>query len=125
MRQDADVLVLGELADKESLELAIEAAGAGKLVFVVFSSAGAIQALEKLINIFPEEKHAYIRRLLASCLRGVVFQKLVPAAKKQASLRPAVEVLLNSPDVSRALRDGKLDKVTLVVQDESADSVNI
>ncbi|MFH1093305.1 MAG: ATPase, T2SS/T4P/T4SS family [Candidatus Omnitrophota bacterium] len=111
MQQDVDVLVLSDIPDEETINLAIDASACGKLVYVVISSSGVVGVLDKIINMFATERHYYMRKVLSECLRGVIFQKLIPLKDNDGKLGVTAEVLVNTPAVASAIRDGLFDKI--------------
>lgn len=115
--QDVDLIVLGDLPDKETLELALDAATCGKLVYVVISSSGVMGVLDKLINMFEVEKHNYIRKVIAGCLKGIISQKLVYDLKDKVEV--ATEILFSSPAVVDAIRDGIFENIPLTIKSNS------
>lgn len=119
MQQDVDVLVLSDIPDKQTLKLVIDAASCGKLVYVVVTSSGVVGVLNKIINMFATERHYYIRKVLADCLRGVIFQKLIPDIDNKDNPIAVSEVLINTPAVAAAIRDGLFDKISSLMQNNN------
>jgi Tfp pilus assembly protein, pilus retraction ATPase PilT len=118
--QDPDVLVIGELPDAKTMEFILNAAQTGKLVLITFSSAGVVMALQKLVHAFPAEKQYYARKTLSQCLVGVIFQKFLPGKSGESAQQvAATEVLVNSPDVGDSIREGLLDKISTIIQNDS------
>ncbi|MCG2710833.1 MAG: Flp pilus assembly complex ATPase component TadA [Candidatus Omnitrophica bacterium] len=119
MQQDVDVLVLSDIPDVETLKLAIDAAACGKLVYIVISSSGVAGVLNKIINMFAPERHYYVRKVLSDCLRGVIFQKLMPRKDNYEKLAAAAEVLVNTPAVAAAIREGLFDKISSIMKNNT------
>ncbi len=119
MQQDADVLVLSDIPDVETLELAIDAAACGKLVYVVISGSGVVGVLNKIINMFAIEKHYYVRKIIADCLRGVIFQKLMPSKENNGKSVVSTQVLVNTQAVAAAISEGLFDKVSSMIKQYS------
>jgi twitching motility protein PilT len=112
LRRDPDVVATGALPDAESALCALEVADAGGLVFAVGLAVGAVDAVTRLVGMFPPERQAAVRTLLARTLRGVLCQRLVPRAGGRGRV-PAVEVLVTNGPVAEALlnadRSSRLD----------------
>jgi twitching motility protein PilT len=104
LRQDPDVLVAGELPDLETIRLALGAAETGQLVLATLRTADAVQTIERIVDVFPVDQQQQIRIQLATTLRGIVVQQLVPAV--DGGLALATEVLLPTPPVVECIRSG-------------------
>jgi twitching motility protein PilT len=104
LRQDPDVLVVGELPDVETIRHALAAAETGQLVLATLRTVDAVKTIERIVEIFPTDQQAQVRLQLATTLRGIVVQQLVPALDGGVAL--AVEVLLPTPEVIRCIRVG-------------------
>ncbi len=110
LRQDPDVLVIGEMRDAESISAAISAANIGHLVISTLHTADAAKSIQRILEFFPSEDRESARRQLATTLHAVICQKLIPA-KDGASLLPAVEVLINNGSVAKVIQSGSLEKL--------------
>ena len=106
MRQSPDVLMIGEMRDRETMEAAIHAAETGHLVFSTLHTVNAQQTIERIINYFPPHQHALIRMQLSMVLEGVVAQRLGPR-KGGVGRVPATELMLRSPSIRDMLREGR------------------
>ncbi len=113
LREDPDVLVLGELATPEIVTLALEAAESGRLVLGVQTSSSATAVVERLIERFPPDEHVRVRQALALTLRGTVGQVLL--RKARGGRLAARELLLNTPAVARLISEGKTFQLPLAV----------
>jgi len=114
LREDPDVVLLGELRDLETTAIALETAETGHLVFGTLHTCSAVSTVDRLINQFPSNQQEQIRVMLASTLRGVIAQVLV---KKIGGGRvAAMEILLNNPAVAANIRDGKTHQLTSAIQ---------
>ena len=111
MRQDADVVLVGEMRDMETIALAVSAASMGMLVFGTLHTNSAAKTVDRIINSFPAEEQDQVRVLLASSLAGVVAQMLVPAQGRRT--RGVHEILLGTRapqrDPRRQDREHQLD----------------
>lgn len=104
LRQDPDVLVVGELPDLESIRLALGAAETGHLVLATLRTMDAVQTVERIVDVFPADQQQQVRVQLATTLRGIVVQQLVPAVDDGVAL--ATEVLLPTAPVVECIRSG-------------------
>ncbi len=122
VRQDPDVIVIGEMRDKETLMAALMAAETGHLVFVTLHTSDAVQSFSRILDFFSPSEHEFVRSLLANGLRAVMAQRLLPSRK--AGVVPATEVLLNSPIVSQRIREGEYDLLHAVIADSIHDGMH-
>lgn len=114
LRQDPDVIVLGELRDRETIRLALTAAETGHLVLATLHARDAVQAIDRMVNLFPAAEKEWIRCQLASSLRAILAQKLQLAL---AGGRVAIyELLLNTPAVTHIIREGKTWQLSGILQ---------
>jgi twitching motility protein PilT len=104
LRQDPDVLVVGELPDVETIRLALAAAETGQLVLATLRTVDAVKTIERIVDVFPAEQQPQARVQLATTLRGLVVQQLVPAIDGGVAL--AAEVLLPTAQVTQCIRTG-------------------
>ncbi|MHC5028173.1 MAG: type IV pilus twitching motility protein PilT [Planctomycetota bacterium] len=105
VRQDPDVIMIGELRDRETMLAGIQAAETGHLVFVTLHTADTMQAFSRILEFFPTKDHQFIRSSLAVGLRAVMAQRLVPTVHEKVRRVPATEVLLNTVTVADRIRD--------------------
>lgn len=105
LREDPDVILIGEMRDLETIAIAIETAETGHLVFGTLHTTTAISTVDRIIDQFPTDRQAQIRTMLASSLRGVVAQTLIK--KKGGGRVAAQEVLITNDAVSAMIREGK------------------
>lgn len=114
LRQDPDVIVLGELRDSETIRLALTAAETGHLVLATLHARDSVQAIERIINVFPPAEKEWIRCQLAGCLRAILAQQLLVAQK--GGRVALYELLLNTPAVTHIIREGKTWQLPGVLQ---------
>ncbi|MEB4674538.1 type IV pilus twitching motility protein PilT [Enterobacteriaceae bacterium G50] len=114
LRQDPDVILLGELRDSETIRLALTAAETGHLVLATLHTRGAAQAIERLVDVFPAQEKEPVRSQLANSLCAVVAQKLL--ADKQGGRVALFELLVNTPAVGNLIREGKTHQLAGVMQ---------
>ncbi|MBW8839475.1 MAG: type IV pilus twitching motility protein PilT [Gemmatimonadales bacterium] len=105
LRQDPDVVVLGDLPDPETIDTAIKAAETGHLVIATMPTADVLTTIDRIVATFPREEREIGRMRFAEALRAVVSQQLLPEKDEKGRV-PAVEILLASPAVREVLRDG-------------------
>ncbi|MFG1173442.1 type IV pilus twitching motility protein PilT [Erwiniaceae bacterium CAU 1747] len=113
LREDPDVILLGELRDSETIRLALTAAETGHLVLATLHARGAAQAVERLVDVFPGEEKNLIRSQLAGSLKAVVAQRLVAAKRGRVGL---FEVMVNCPAAANLIREGKTYQLPALLQ---------
>lgn len=119
LREDPDIILVGEMRDLETISLAITAAETGHLVFATLHTNSAIKTIDRIIDVFPENQQTQIRVMLSESLRGVVAQALLPRPDRRGRV-PAVEVLVNVPAVANLIREGKTHQIQTVMQTNRA-----
>ena len=115
VREDPDVILVGELRDLETMSIAVTAAEMGILVMGTLHTNGAAATVDRIVNAFPSDKQGHVRTMLSTSLRGVVSQQLVQRADKRGRVA-ALEILINTPAVSNLIRQGKLDQLENTMQ---------
>jgi twitching motility protein PilT len=105
LREDPDVIIIGELRDLETIEMAISASETGHLVIGTMHTSDATSTLNRLLDVFPPGQQSQIRAMVAQSLRGILCQRLLPA--RQGGVVLAAEILVNTLAVSSMIRDGK------------------
>ena len=115
LREDPDVLVVGEMRDPETIALALTAAETGHLVFATLHSGSAASAIERIVDSYGPERQAQIRTMVADCLRAVVAQRLLPRSRGGGRI-PAVEVLRMTHAAASLVREAKTSQLTTVIQ---------
>src|SRR5271156_5082246 len=119
LREDPDVILVGELRDLETMGIAVTAAEMGILVMGTLHTNGAAATVDRLVNAFPADKQPHVRTMLSTSLRGVVSQQLIPKTDKQGRVA-ALEILVNTPAVANLIRQGKIDQLENAMQSGSA-----
>jgi twitching motility protein PilT len=114
LRQDPDVIMIGEMRDPESVEIALTAAETGHLVFSTLHTNSASQTIDRVISSFAAEQQAQIRSQLASTLVGILSERLVP--RIEGGRVPATEVMLANAAVKNLIRENKIYQIDLVVE---------
>jgi twitching motility protein PilT len=115
LREDPDVILVGEMRDLETVSIAVTAAEMGILVMGTLHTNGAGQTVDRIINAFPTDKQSHVRTMLSTSLRGVISQQLVPR-KGEPGLVAALEIMVNTPGVSNLIRQGKLEQLESAIQ---------
>jgi twitching motility protein PilT len=110
LRQDPDVILIGELRDAETAETALKAAESGHLVFSTMHTIDAAETISRMIEFFPAAKQEQIRSILAGVLRGVISQRLLP--RKQSGRVAAVEVMVNNSRIADLIRESKAEEIS-------------
>jgi twitching motility protein PilT len=106
LRQDPDVILVGEMRDVETMGTALTAAETGHLVLSTLHTPSSYGAIDRFVDAFPPHQHAQIRLQLSTTMQGVLYQTLIPRADG-AGVIPAVEVLIASPAIKNLIREGK------------------
>ncbi|MBI4375708.1 MAG: PilT/PilU family type 4a pilus ATPase [Elusimicrobia bacterium] len=114
LRQDPDVIVIGEMRDIETMHAAISAAETGHLVLSTIHTMDAVQTFDRIIDAHPAHQQGQVRQQLANCLKGIVAQRLIPS-KDGKGRYPATEILINNSMVRTQLLEGKLSEVYKVM----------
>jgi len=115
LRQDPDVILVGEMRDAHTFETAIHAAETGHLVFGTLHAANAQQAVQRLFDFFPPEQQLGMRRTIAGCLRATITQKLVPAMEGGGRV-PVVELFIVDMLARSTIQEGAFDKIPAVIE---------
>jgi twitching motility protein PilT len=119
LREDPDVVLVGELRDLETMSIAVTAAEMGILVMGTLHTNGAAATVDRMVNAFPADKQAHVRTMLSTSLRGVVSQQLLQRSDKQGRVA-ALEILVNTSAVANLIRQGKLDQLENTMQSGAA-----
>ena len=117
LRQDPDVILIGEMRDAETAETALHAAESGHLVLSTMHTVNAAETIGRLVEFFPADKHAQIRSIVAGVLRGVVSQRLLP--KIDGGVVAAVEVMIVNSRIADLIRELKPEGITDAIADGS------
>jgi len=116
LRQDPDIILIGEIRDRDTMETALMAADTGHLVLSTLHTTDAVQTVQRVVSFFPPHQHDEIRRSLAGNLRAVVSQRLVP--REGGGRVPAVEVMINTPTISEYMRSpDKLSQIRSAIEE--------
>lgn len=114
LRQRPDVILVGEIRDREVMEQALIASDTGHLCLATLHTNNAAQSIERIVNLFPEDYHSQIKLNLSNNLKGIISQRLVPSAKGGMAL--AIEVMLNQGLVRELIHKGEITKIREVME---------
>jgi twitching motility protein PilT len=115
LREDPDIILVGEMRDLETIQLAMTAAETGHLVFGTLHTNNAAKTIDRIIDVFPQAQQAQVRTMLSESLRGVVAQTLFPRADKPGRVA-ALEILTASHAVGNLIREGKTHQIPSIMQ---------
>ena len=121
LREDPDVIVIGELRDLETIEMAISASETGHLVIGTMHTSDASTTLNRLLDVFPPAQQSQIRASVAESLRGIVCQRLLPA--EECGLVLACEILIGNPAIAALIREGKMQGLRNVIETGQRDGM--
>ena len=115
LREDPDVILVGEMRDLETISIAITAAETGHLVFSTLHTIGAAKTIERIIDVFPPHQQQQIKIRLASVLKAVVSQQLVETIDGNGRV-PSMEIMVTTPGIQNLIREGKTQQIESAVQ---------
>jgi twitching motility protein PilT len=115
LREDPDVIIVGEMRDLETINLAITASETGHLVIATLNTSNAARTLDRVLDAFPVEQQGQIRTMVSESLRGIISQQLIPRADGNGRV-VALEVMVNTPAVANLIREAKTFMLTGVIQ---------
>lgn len=122
MREDPNVILIGELRDAETFQTCLGAAETGHLVFSTLHTTNVTMTISRILDMFPSEQHEQIRSQLANQLRAIVSQRLLPTADGKGRV-PAVEVMFNDPGIVSLIRDGEIERIPNAIADGVEDGM--
>jgi twitching motility protein PilT len=111
VREDPDVMLVGEMRDRETFEAAIQAAETGHLVFGTIHASTAPSTIGRILDLFPQNMHSAIRSALVFNMRAIIAQKLLPSIKPGVGRVPTCEIMIFSPTIRKLLLEGQDDKL--------------
>jgi twitching motility protein PilT len=118
VRENPDVILIGELRDKTTFEAALQASETGHLVFGTIHASSASQAFGRIYDLFPADEREAIRNMLAYQMQAFIYQKLLPSLRPEVQRVPAVEVLLQSPPTRKFILDGREHELQEVIKEQ-------
>ncbi len=123
VREDPDVVYIGELRDRETFLAALQAAETGHLVFSTIHAASSAQAFGRIYDLFVPDEREGIRNMLAYHMRAIVYQKLLPTIRDDPQRVPAVEVLMNNPTVRKFILESRESELLEVIKGAREDNM--
>ncbi len=114
LREDPDVVLVGEMRDLETIQAAMTIAETGHLVFATLHTNSAAQTIDRIVDVFPENQQTQVRLQLASVIEGVISQRLVPNVSGGRTL--VAEIMLGTPAIRSTIRDGKTHLIDNIIQ---------
>ncbi len=124
LREDPDVILVGEMRDLETIELAITAAETGHLVFGTLHTSSAAKTVDRIVDAFPAGQQAQIRTMLSESLKGVVAQQLLKRSDKPGRVA-AIEILFVNVAIANLIREGKTFQIPSMIQTAKADGMQL
>jgi twitching motility protein PilT len=116
MREDPDIVLIGEMRDRETFGAALQAAETGHLVFGTVHSSTTAQTISRLLDMFSAEERELIRQSLVFNLQAIITQKLLPSILEGVSRVPAVEILITNPMIKKLIEDARETDITAVLR---------
>jgi twitching motility protein PilT len=121
LRQDPDIIMIGEMRDAVSFTAAMSAADTGHLVLSTLHTTNASQSVSRILDFFKAEEREQIRRQLSGCLQAVVCQRMVTSVS--GNMMPAMEILINTPTVKKLIEENRLDKLASAIETGTEDGM--
>jgi twitching motility protein PilT len=121
LRQDPDIIMVGEMRDDISFAAAMSAADTGHLVLSTLHTTTAAQSVTRILDFFKAEEREQVRRQLAGALRGVVCQRMVDTVENK--ITPALEIMLNTPLIKKLIEENRLDKLSSAIETGTDDGM--
>ncbi|HBA61145.1 MAG TPA: type IV pili twitching motility protein PilT [Elusimicrobia bacterium] len=113
MRQDPDIILVGEMRDLETTQAAITAAETGHLVFGTLHTMNAVQTISRIIDLFPPHQQVQVRMQLSETLKGIISQRLLPCTR--GGRLPAVEIMNTTPHIKKMIAENQIDSVSQAI----------
>lgn len=121
LREDPDVILVGEMRDLDTISVALTAAETGHLVLSTLHTLGAVKTIDRIVDVFPPHQQQQIKIQLAAVLQGVISQQLVPTVENKRSA--ALEIMVNTPAIQNLIREGKTYQIESLIQTGSKHSM--
>lgn len=120
-RQDVDVILIGEMRDRETIATAVTAAETGHLVLSTLHANSASQTIDRIIDVFPAEQQNQVRLQLSSSLVGILYQRLIP--RVSGGMIPVCELLINTPAVANIIREKRTHEIDMLIETGSSEGM--
>jgi twitching motility protein PilT len=124
LRQDPDIILVGEMRDLETISLALTAAETGSLVFATLHTNSAAKTINRIIDVFPNEAQNQIRTLLSECLSSVIAQTLLKRSDEKGRVA-AMEIMICNSAIRNAIRENKIEQIISIIQTSSRDGMQM
>jgi len=124
LRQDPDIILVGEMRDLETISLALTAAETGSLVFATLHTNSAAKTINRIIDVFPNEAQNQIRALLSECLSSVIAQTLLKTSDGKGRVA-AMEIMICNPAIRNAIRENKIEQIVSIMQTSSREGMQM
>ena len=115
LREDPNVILVGELRDLETVHMALTAAEMGILVMATLHTSSAASSVDRIINVFPAREESYVRTMLSTSLCGVISQQLLRKANNRGRVA-SIEIMINNPAIANVIREGKTEQLDNIIQ---------
>jgi twitching motility protein PilT len=122
LRQDPDVIIIGEMRNTETFETALAASETGHLVLTTLHTKDAAQSINRILDMYPNEERDSIRNSLSTALRSIICQRLVPRATGKGVI-PVTEILINTPIVRKLIQENRLAKLSTAIEGGEEDGM--
>lgn len=124
LREDPDIILVGEMRDLETIQLAMSAAETGHLVFGTLHTNTAAKTVDRIIDVFPTEQQQQVRAMLSESLKGVVCQQLLKTAEGKGRVA-AFEIMFGTPAIANLIREAKTYQITSIIQTAKKDGMQL
>jgi twitching motility protein PilT len=124
LREDPDVILVGEMRDLITIQLAMSAAETGHLVFGTLHTSTAAKTVDRIIDVFPTDQQEQVRAMLSESLKGVICQQLLKTADGKGRV-PALEIMLGTPAIANLIREGKTFQIPSIMQTAKKDGMQL
>jgi len=122
LREDPDVILVGEMRDLETISMALTAAETGHLVFSTVHTISAAETVERIIDVFPPHQQNQVRMQIAGSLLGIIAQTLIPTLDEKGRV-PALEIMIANPAIKNLIREGKVHQIPSTIQTSKKDGM--
>jgi twitching motility protein PilT len=124
LREDPDVILVGEMRDLETIQLAMSAAETGHLVFGTLHTSSAAKTVDRMVDVFPKDSQEQVRAVLSESLRGVICQQLLKSADGKGRVA-AMEIMVGTPAIGNLIREGKTFQIPSIMQTARKDGMQL
>ncbi|MEM1164773.1 MAG: PilT/PilU family type 4a pilus ATPase [Planctomycetota bacterium] len=125
VRENPDVVLVGEMRDAETFEAALHAAETGHLVFGTIHASSATETFGRIYDLFPPDEREQVRKILAYQMRAIVYQKLLPTLHEHIPRIPACEILINTPPVRKYILEGREGEIRDILRSQEAEQIGM